>query len=215
MVRLTIWLLLALVVAWPMGSRAGDDNYQQLQGQKVPNVKYPEYPEPDPNAPIGRVGLYFDEAGLQRNLDVEPFKPFDLYLVVHQSPFPVRGWEVKLVLDEHVRILASNVKGINVGAAPSYIVAMPQTDCFEGDTVVLASFQAMLLEPDLHDLVLGVAPAEPSSFHPPSPGFLTCRMPAEMQPYLGCDECAVINPVDHRLPETKQLEDILEPVKGR
>lgn len=211
----TIWVLWTILAVWPVTSWAGDDQYQQLQGQKVPNVEYPEYPEPDPNAPIGRLGLYFDEAGLQRNLEVEPFQPFDIFLVVHQSPFPVRGWEAKLLVDERVKIIESHVEGINVGNAPSYVVAVAPDQCYEGETVVLARFKGMLIEPDLHDLVLGVTAAEPSGFEPPAPGFLTCRMPAEMERYLGCEDCAVINPVERRLPEAKKLEGLLEPVKGR
>jgi len=211
---LSVGLVLALTVgSGPARAQEAEDPPRAFDFDD--SHEYPEFPEPPADLPRERMEIVFDLVSRSRTLAVEPHVPFEFLVVAHHSRVAVRGWEASVQIDPRITVVGREVQGLDVMPAPDdYMIGIKPADCLYGDTIVLVKYTAMVVEPGLTDLTLGLAPISRSSFEPPSPGYLVCTPDHDLRDYEWCELCAVVNPVQKR-PEGEERPSFLDPVKGK
>jgi len=188
---------LLLVLLAPV-ARA-EDPPRAFQGQD--DTIYPEFPDADPDAPIARLRIVFDQVSQTQEIAAEPNVPFEAYVLAHDVQIALAGWETKLLIDERLTVLNRElVAEINVGKGNEVYAAVKPKDCKSGKTILLAKLTLMLTEPAT-DVTLGLAPASKptattakSPFDGPTPVYLVCRKEPDVRPFDYCTTCAVVNP---------------------
>ncbi|UCH84719.1 MAG: hypothetical protein JSW50_03215, partial [Candidatus Latescibacterota bacterium] len=144
------------------------------------------------------LGVYFDTAGTQRTASVVPGVPFSFYVVSHDVPHLIGGYEFGVAVPPEIIVLSRTVPvGTNFGTGDNFLVGTGV--CVPGTgPVVLAEYLAVVLSP-YQDLVVGLLPSTPSSFTPPSPGYADCITPENLYAFT-CWETGgggegIVNPV--------------------
>jgi hypothetical protein len=146
------------------------------------------------------LGVYFDAAGTQRTLNVTPLTPFDFYVVAHDPEGGINGYEFQVDVPLEISVVnreMNPLSGINFGSGDNWIVGtgvcLPETG-----TIHLVRYTAFLIAP-LNDVVIKLAPSNPSSFSPEAPGYVSCLSPSDIHPFecwqYGLGGEAIVNPV--------------------
>ena len=195
---------LSLVVAFALivvaaAARAEDPPPRAFQGQD--NTIFPEYPDAPPDAPTARLRMVVDVVSRDQEIAVEPNEPFDVYIVAYDVQIALRGWEARLVIDDRLTVLETEILAdVNVGQGKEIYAAVKPQNCEAGDEIVVGRMKLMLAEPAT-DVVLGLAPtnrpSEPTvetDVEGPTPVYLVCRPEADVRPFEYCEVCVVVNP---------------------
>lgn len=150
----------------------------------------------------GDLGVFFDPLGTQSVASYPGSMVFNMYVVAFDTPGNIFAYEGSITYDHVSMILLSAIFSgpgpINIGSSENWIVGAG--GCIPGaGPVVLVSFQFFLLVPVVDSLVC-LGPSVPSSFLPPTPGYLDCAnvllpfgVAQNGMPYYP-NGCAVINP---------------------
>lgn len=189
---------LLLVAASVSGVRA-EDPPRAFQG--LDDSVFPEYPDAPPDAPTARLRIVFDPVSRSQEIAAEPKVPFEAYVVAYDVQIALRGWEAKLLLDERLTVLETDILAdVNVGQGREVYAALKPQNCETGEEIVVARMRLMLTEPAT-DVTLGLAPtgrpSEPtvaSDVEGPTPVYLVCRPEPDVRPFDSCEVCAVVNP---------------------
>ena len=210
--------LSSLILASGVPAQESKDEGPQLD-IKDPTV-YPEFPDAPEDAPTARLRVVFDQVSRSTALSVEPHVPFDFWILAHDVQIALRAWEGRLVTDPRLIILERDVEGLNLGRGDEMRSAFKPVECKSGPSIVLARFRAMVTEPGLTDLVIGLGPVQTrASLDPPVACYLICRPGKDLRPFDTCETCAVVNPVavqpEVDAQDESPLRDILAPVRGR
>jgi hypothetical protein len=162
----------------------------------------------------GDAGVFFDVEGTQTRRDVQPYQHFDIWVVLFDAPAGIRGYEFYFENPPEVVWIWSegNAAG-NISIMPTpfnYIIGT--YECLAGTpSQWLVHADAMVFDVGLTDLTLCLAPARPSSFIDPAPGYLDCSDGlhrfgvAENGGGVYPDGCAVINPTQAEFPVAAPL----------
>lgn len=197
---LSIGLAVALsAIVGSATSVRAEDPPRAFQG--IDNTVFPEYPDAPPDAPTARLRIVFDPVSRSQEIAVEPNVPFEAYIVAYDVQIALRGWEAKLLIDERLTVLETEILAdVNVGQGPEVYAALKPQNCESGEEIVVGRMRLMLTEPAT-DLTLGLAPTSkpsattaPSEFDGPTPVYLVCRPEADVRPFASCEICAVVNP---------------------
>lgn len=150
------------------------------------------------------LGIFFDPGATQGTTSVNPYQPFDCYVLTFDVG-DISAFEFEVLYDQGpgLTVLERNFNdgALNVGSQDNYIVGMGS--CYNGSGwFQLVHFQAGFFNgnnPD--DFTLCLAPSRPSSFpNDPRPGYVDC---SDNLAVFGVaqtggsnypDGCAVVNP---------------------
>lgn len=157
-------------------------------------------------AETGDLGVYFDPAGTLTSASVTAFVPFSYYVIATAPPGGVLAYEFKVEHDPRVTITETIVHppeafdvGFDADSSTTNFIVSTDGACLEGSQIVLVEFEAQILAPE-SDLTFCLQPATPSSFDPPSPGYLDCAT-SDIQTFgFAYEGCAVANPLDLEAP---------------
>ena len=125
----------------------------------------------------GDIGLFFDVEGTQPTGPIVAAVPFHLYLVAFDVPGGIAGYEGSLALPPALTLLSATFypigTSINVGTVDNWAVGTG--DCLPavGPTLLVDFFLLDLAPVD--DIIFTIGPAIPSSFDPPSIGYVDCN----------------------------------------
>lgn len=156
----------------------------------------------------GDVGIFFDPAGTQSRGTVLASVPFFLYVVGSDLPGNTAGYEGSLAYDAGLNIiLSATFTGpgpINIGNNSNWIVGAGGCVNATGPTVLVTLQMFPLVA--VPDAIFCIGPSSPSSFIPPTPGYLDCA--DGLSPFgvaqsgggVYPDGCAVANPSDPEYP---------------
>jgi hypothetical protein len=143
-------------------------------------VSLAQVPEP------GDLGIFFDVGGTQTSQAVSLGSPFSLWAVAFDVPGGVEAYEMGLRPDPRAFLVGAFFPApiIILPIDPLNFVVGTGGVCLpDQGPVQLVQWTFILLTPPVADLLFCLLPYEPSSFDPPSPGYVTCLAPDDLRPF--------------------------------
>lgn len=141
-----------------------------------------------------QVAIYFDLISHSRSIALKPGDQAEFSVVALGSEGGLKAWEARVLLDDGIVVVKREAKGLNVGATIDEWRVGLGKECKQGQEIVLATYTVTVAPDAGNDLVLGLAPVENGSFHPPAPGYLACGGLHDLRAFAYADTAAVINP---------------------
>jgi hypothetical protein len=145
----------------------------------------------------GDLGVFFDRAATQTSMTALAFMGFHLYLVATAPPGGLLGWECRLFFPGQMIVPSRALppgRSVDLGQGDdNWIVGTGSCVATSGQAV-LVDYSVLMLAAT-HDLTICLGPSSPSSFSPPSPGYVTCQHVDDLRPFGAAYRgCAVVNP---------------------
>jgi hypothetical protein len=163
------------------------------QDSAASNATAPKAAQVEGSEPA-RLAIYFDRISHSRSIALAPGDQAQFSVVALGSAGGIKAWEAKVVLSDGIVVLKREADGLNVGAtADEWRVGLGKV-CKQEQEIVLATYTVTVAPNAGNDLVLGLAPVENGSFHPPVPGYLACEGLHDLRSFAYPDTAAVINP---------------------
>jgi len=155
-----------------------------------------------------RLEICFDLISHSHKLAPRPGESFQFFVVANGAEGGIRAWEARILIDERIVIFDRQADGMDVDSGKDTWRVGLGKNCGFGQYILLASYTARLKNDDDEDLVLGIAPIENGSFHPPSAGYLSCLSFEDKRTFAFADTAAVVNPVHLQLDEIEKDESL-------
>lgn len=148
----------------------------------------------------GDIGIFFVEepatGGDAREVAL-PFEPFDIFVVSFDVPGGMEAYEFGITVPMGMLVSGGRLLppgATDFGAGDDNWIVGTGGNCIGavGSFALVRYAAALFLAPVGLDVPICLTPATPTSFSPPSPGYLVCESPGDLRPftpaYVGCAE---------------------------